>query len=411
MAYQTWIADKIREYGVKVVEVSGWQTRGSSTFNPKGVVAHHTASRQGSDAPALGIVTRGRSDLPGPLSQILLSRSGIAYVVAAGRANHAGTGGFRGLSGNTSVFGIEAENDGVGETWSDQQLDAYYKVCAALLEGIDRDSSWVCGHKEWAPRRKIDPNAIDMNIFRSNVSRVKKGEPTQGVLQYDPKPSFKPESGDLTIWMHGERTGIWQAHLIKYAAQKISADGYFGPSTHNSTVNFQRFFGLTPDGIVGEKTLSTMAFAKAEQEKPAQVKQPTIKRGSTGQQVKEIQGIIGVEQDGVFGPVTEKALKRLQEKLGVAQTGAWDKATREAHAALPVYTGQPIIRLGSKGEAVKLWQTALNKHAGKSLKVDGAFGPNTVSGTRDFQNFFGMRANGVVGPDAWNLMDYISRRA
>lgn len=171
MARALWLPHKIAEYGVPVKLVSGWETRGSSVFNPQGVVCHHTASAAGSDHPALGIVTHGRSDLPGPLAQVLLARNGDAYIVASGRANHAGSGGYRGLYGNSSVLGIEAENNGVGEPWSQNQIRSYHRICAAMCSAIGRDASWVCGHKEWTSR-KIDPAGINMNDFRVFVQQV-----------------------------------------------------------------------------------------------------------------------------------------------------------------------------------------------------------------------------------------------
>lgn len=164
-----WLPDRLRAFGVQVREVPGWENRGKEPFQPHGVVIHHTANPNKADAPSLNLVTNGRSDLPGPLCQVLLSRSGIAYIVAAMRANHAGAGGWKGLSGNTSVFGIEAENDGVGEPWPAKQLEAYRRVCAAMLDGIGQTAEMVCGHKEWAPTRKVDPRGIDMPAFRKSV--------------------------------------------------------------------------------------------------------------------------------------------------------------------------------------------------------------------------------------------------
>lgn len=166
---QHWIADKCREWGLEVVEVDGWKSRGGATFNPRGVVCHHTAGPSSGDMPTLRILINGRSDLPGPLCNVGLSRSGKVYVIAAGRANHAGRGGWKGLSGNSSVLGIEAENDG-RQPWPAQQLEAYHTLCAALLSGIGEvDADMVCGHKEWAPGRKPDPHSLNMVTFRQDV--------------------------------------------------------------------------------------------------------------------------------------------------------------------------------------------------------------------------------------------------
>lgn len=149
------IAARLRAYGLKVVEVSGWQTRGSSEFHPRGSIDHHTAGGLSGNAPSLGICTNGRSDLPGPLCQVLIGRDNTCYVIASGRANHAGTGSYGGVTGNSNVYGVERENTGVGnEPWREDQRLTAAKVHAALLDW--RRGSFVCQHKEWAPTRKID---------------------------------------------------------------------------------------------------------------------------------------------------------------------------------------------------------------------------------------------------------------
>ncbi len=160
--------------------VPGWENRGRPyPFHPECVVCHHTATsaRASGDYPSLGIVRDGRSDLPGPLSQFGLGRSGMIYVIAAGTANHAGPGGWRGVSGNTRAWGIEAENDGVGQPWSPGQLDAYPRLCAALARHTGFGPEMVCAHREWNPRDKIDPTGIDMGWLRSEVARLLVGTP------------------------------------------------------------------------------------------------------------------------------------------------------------------------------------------------------------------------------------------
>jgi hypothetical protein len=175
---QLWIADRCREFGLKVTEVDGWRTRGNETFAPRGVVAHHTANGPG-EIGSLRVLINGRSDLPGPLCNVGLGRSGTVYVIASGRANHAGTGGWKGLSGNSSVLGIEAENrGGAGDPWPQVQLAAYKRLCAALITGpgVGGAVALVCGHKEWAPNRKVDPHSIDMDGFRRDVKAIVDGQ-------------------------------------------------------------------------------------------------------------------------------------------------------------------------------------------------------------------------------------------
>lgn len=193
MPRQLWIADKCREWGLPVVEVAGWKTRGSATFNPRGVICHHTAGAATGDYPSLRVVRDGRSGLPGPLSQVGLGRTGKVYVIAAGRANHAGRGGWRGLSGNTSVLGIEAESVGTRDDWTAAQRANYPVLVAALLDGIGRDESWACGHKEWT-RRKIDPAYWDMSRLRADVRALL----TRGAVEAPPP---KEESDDMKPYL------------------------------------------------------------------------------------------------------------------------------------------------------------------------------------------------------------------
>ncbi|MEO5837776.1 MAG: peptidoglycan-binding protein, partial [Acidimicrobiales bacterium] len=86
----TAIAQRLRNAGLKVVEVDGWLTRVSDSFDARGLVDHHTAGGRTGNAPSLNICINGRSDLPGPLCNVLIGRDGTCYVIAAGRANHAG---------------------------------------------------------------------------------------------------------------------------------------------------------------------------------------------------------------------------------------------------------------------------------------------------------------------------------
>jgi hypothetical protein len=113
----------------------------------------------------------GRSDLAGPLCNWFLDRNGVCVIVAAGVANHAGAGGFRGVSGNSRAQGCEAEDDGDGN-WAPVQLAAYPRVVAAGLSLMGRDASWYCSHRTWAPNRKVDPAGISDDWMRRQVQAI-----------------------------------------------------------------------------------------------------------------------------------------------------------------------------------------------------------------------------------------------
>jgi hypothetical protein len=169
------LADRMRDAGLQVTEVNGWRTRGVPfTERPRVVVGHHTASAPGRDMPSLHILTAGRPDLPGPLCQIGLSRSGVVHVIASGKANHAGPGQWRDVTSSSLTVGIEAENSGVGEPWPDKQLAAYDLCAAVLLDILEQPASMYAGHREWAvpAGRKIDPHGIDLDQMRGRIRRL-----------------------------------------------------------------------------------------------------------------------------------------------------------------------------------------------------------------------------------------------
>lgn len=167
----TDLADAARSAGLPVVELPGWRAAGHGPMNwPATIVLHHTAGPPAGDTPSLNVVTRGRPDLPGPLANLYLSRSGTVSVVAAGMAYHAGPVLLTSY-GNAYSIGIEAEATGI-DPWPETQLDAYARLVAALVRHYKLPPARVLGHKEICspPGRKIDPN-FDMSSFRARVAR------------------------------------------------------------------------------------------------------------------------------------------------------------------------------------------------------------------------------------------------
>jgi hypothetical protein len=238
MVWATWLADAARLTGYPVNEVSGWKSRGHGQMSSiQGVVGHHTATsaKAAGDYPSLAIVRDGRSDLPGPLSNLGLGRSGTIYVIAAGLCYHAGASAWAGFTSLNSTFlGIEAENDGSGN-WTDAQLDAYPKLVGALLKQMGRGVERYVSHRTCATPagRKPDPAKISDDWMRE------------------------------------------RAHLFMSG-------------------------GTVPPAV------------------PAAGTPRTLRRGDTGDDVRELQRVLnawygGVAQDGVFGAITEASVKRAQK--------------------------------------------------------------------------------------------------
>src|SRR5687768_1935667 len=95
----TWMADVLRDAGLRVEEVDGWRSRGGTMRDVRGVLLHHTAGPPSGNFPSLNTLLRGTSTPP-PLANLGLARDGTWYTVAAGLANHAGEGAWPGIPAN-----------------------------------------------------------------------------------------------------------------------------------------------------------------------------------------------------------------------------------------------------------------------------------------------------------------------
>lgn len=165
--YLTDMAQVLRNAGLTVTEYSGWQTRargsgGYDSGRPTHIMCHHTASPASSDGkPDADYCTFYDEDAP--LCNLYLDRTGKVWVCAGGATNTNGSGvdtwggGVPENSMNSYAIGIEAGNNGVGETWPTVQQDAYVKMIKALKKAYGIADAHVRAHFEWAPTRKTDP--------------------------------------------------------------------------------------------------------------------------------------------------------------------------------------------------------------------------------------------------------------
>jgi len=253
----TWLPKVLLDAGLRVAEQPGWKTRGRGDVGTiRGIICHHTAGAKTGNMPSLGVVTNGRDDLPGPLSQLCLGRDGTFFVVAAGRCNHAGAGNWQGLtSGNSSFIGIEAENTGKlegpnADPWPSVQLDAYRRGVAAILTKLRANAIMCCGHKEYAlpVGRKPDPT-FDMEDFRRQVATIMAGTA--------PLPSIIPafDEDDRPTLRRGDKGPAVELVQTRVG---VDATGTFDAITEAAVRSFQRAHGLVADGIVGPRTWATL---------------------------------------------------------------------------------------------------------------------------------------------------------
>ncbi|MEG4515566.1 MULTISPECIES: peptidoglycan-binding protein [unclassified Microcoleus] len=149
---------------------------------------------------------------------------------------------------------------------------------------------------------------------------------------------------------------------------------------------------------------STLAVAEA-----SGIMKPTLRRGSTGQAVKELQqllfhwGYYFGAIDGIFGVYVENAVKGYQHRVFLAEDGIVGSLTWQAlYSGAPV--NMPTLMIGSSGNAVKIVQNVLKLNGYYFGFVDGYFGVMTKVATIQFQTIKGLPADGIVGPRTWHAL-------
>ncbi len=69
--------------------------------------------------------------------------------------------------------------------------------------------------------------------------------------------------------------------------------------------------------------------------------------------------------------------------------------------------GFPLVKSGSRNTYVLILQDALN-NMGRSLNIDGIFGTKTKNAVINFQRYYGLTADGIVGCSTWRKLTSIA---
>jgi peptidoglycan hydrolase-like protein with peptidoglycan-binding domain len=138
---------------------------------------------------------------------------------------------------------------------------------------------------------------------------------------------------------------------------------------------------------------------------------PLVREGDQQHPVKTLQYLLRARghdliADGIFGPVTDAAVRRFQQQKGLAVDGIVGPATWPTLVI--------TVRQGSQGDAVRGVQEEfqfrnLSGDPSKGLQVDGIFGAKTDAAVRGFQQALhqdipSVTVDGTVGPVTWQAL-------
>lgn len=368
------LAKELRDRGVNLKEVRGWQTRSNGgNFNPIGVMQHHTAG-----VNSLNIITNGRAGIPGPLSQFLIEKNGIVRLVSQNGANHAGRGNSSVLArtreklaplgdartpgdiiGNAHYWGIEVENLGNGrDPYPDAQIQSLIRLNWALCDIFGYHPNQIIHHREWTSRK------IDMS-WRGDIRGLVANFDENAPIPQAPQIQFNHAT---TVIRQGDR-GIavreLQEALNELGYDAGPVDAIFGPRVDRAVKAFQSDEKITVDGIVGPQTWGRLD-AKIRKEEPTPEPKPEPKPAPKPEPKEE-------PQKEFKSPFTDICLRQ-------------------------------ILRQGMRGSCIATLQNTLNKLGYAAGVADGIAGPRTHAAILAFQRANGLRADGLVGPVSFNKM-------
>ena len=235
------------------------------------------------------------------------------------------------------------------------------------------------------------------------------------------------------------------ARTVYSSLNNVTVDGVFGAATTAAVKKFQRYFGLTSDGVVGRTTWNKLyeVYNDIANKLLSSNLRPgeypgVLRRGSTGTAVRELQfylylmsayesSIPSVSIDGSFGAATETAVRAYQRFAGLTVDGVvgrttWDSLYGKASALrssgpvvtlerLP-YPGTPLT-VGADSSAVLYYTVLLQRIAYyydsvENPPLSSTYTEETANANRSAQTLLELPATGVADAATWTAVEALS---
>jgi peptidoglycan hydrolase-like protein with peptidoglycan-binding domain len=247
----------------------------------------------------------------------------------------------------------------------------------------------------------------------------------------DQGPSVRELQQDL------KRAGFYKAPITQV----------YDTRTEDAVKRFQKAAGLEASGIVGPTTMgkldnwrpptrnattgratnvvnTTTTRPRAENAQTRAKQQATaaastrrvsgiLGKGDEGDEVRVLQerlrlaGYYYGNSTGIFGPITEDSVKRFQQAYKLEADGLVGPATLRRLPPANIGFGEDTprrptegdkLRLGDRGEAVRVLQEQLIKAGYLEGQPNGYYGPYTADAVKRFQAENYLAASGIAGP-------------
>ncbi|MGB3636719.1 MAG: peptidoglycan-binding protein [Rivularia sp. (in: cyanobacteria)] len=250
----------------------------------------------------------------------------------------------------------------------------------------------------------------------------------------DRGPSVKNLQQDL------QRAGFYQAPVTQVydiktedavrrfqKAASVSIDGIAGPATLQKLEGWRAAVTVNTNRAGATKKPVVKTSQNNQQKPSVRVAANTTKRrnpnllgkGDEGEAVKALQERLRVagfyygNSTGIYGPITEDAVKRFQRAYGLDVDGVVGAQTltklppmgvgfgEEAPKSMTIAArrrNKEFLGLGDRGEPVRILQAQLIKAGYLKGQPNAYFGPYTADAVKRFQDANYLAASGIAGP-------------
>ncbi|MGY4688446.1 C40 family peptidase [Salibacterium sp. K-3] len=247
--------------------------------------------------------------------------------------------------------------------------------------------------------------------------------------------------GSTTMMQTGEKSPAvkeLQRRLKALGFYSGEEHGYYGRQTARAVRSFQSGADITVDGIAGPQTFAAMhgvigsaAAAMVGDQSSSRKSGSTfriLESGDKGNEVSLLQrqlkdlGYYKKDVTGVYGPMTEEAVRRFQQKQELATDGLAgpktfnalrgdpvpaSSAAEKKEAAGPASDSSEMLRYESSGDEVTTLQEDLRELDYMKMEPSGVYGEVTENAVKSFQKDHDLTADGIAGPRTMEKMEAV----
>lgn len=240
---------------------------------------------------------------------------------------------------NLTKAGFATTVDGVWGSGTESSIKAFQKKYGLTVDGVLGKTDWDYLHKAASGKDPVPPK-VYKNIH----------DKAYACTYPRPTVKYQSENGCVKYLQRSlNRAGTGRGAL--------TISGYYNKTTEDVVKDFQKFYGLTVDGVAGSTTWAKIDALATNQEKKdgdnfvnihaaaygCTYPHVGVKKGSSGSCVKYLQyslnkaglDITELARDGQFGDSTDAALKKFQTKNGLTADGVTSRSTWDKIDALP----------------------------------------------------------------------------